>query len=253
MLCIPIVSLLLNFHFQWGLKKHAQSSDQQSLRILFIGNSFTFTHGVVDKFVSMLRKSGKENLVIESYAIPNFWLRQHMKRSNLKKALARHWDYVIVQEHSGAPLVDAGAFHDAVEKIVPLIKAAGAKPVLIMTWADRGCISDQRSTSLAYRKIGREFSLPVVPVGDLFFLTQEKYPAISLYQKDDHHPDLAGAYLYALALFSELYPSEPLPVLADEKSGSSLPPKVAEQLADVMRDWKESASRRPEFFDETVN
>jgi hypothetical protein len=74
-----------------------------------------------------------------------------------------------------------------------VIKHAGSKTVLYMTWARRHSPEAQKAITDAYAAIGRELGAIVVPVGLAWqqFLAKRDKPV--LHNRDDSHPTLAGS------------------------------------------------------------
>src|SRR5271169_3959760 len=73
-----------------------------SLRILFIGNSYTYFNNLPEIF-SRLAMAGQPGLSVETTAITvgGSTLAQHRQRGAAQKAIREgHWDYVVLQEQS---------------------------------------------------------------------------------------------------------------------------------------------------------
>ncbi len=247
----------------WGRKTHL-SAGPDATKILFIGNSFTYTNDVPSAFCWLLRSyRPQEQFCVESFTMPLLSLEDQLHRGEVEKLFAhRSWDYVILQEQSGAAFSQR-SLKTSFEKFAALIKPTGAKTLAVMTWADRGLFANQCIISQLYRRLGRELNIGIVPAGDLFFVVQEQDPAVSLYQTDEHHPDAAGAYLYALAVFAQLFGDQKPPFQVNEQNLAQTgtvdqrhPPvssAVANQLCRAVSGWAELQKSRPEFRDEAPN
>jgi hypothetical protein len=90
-----------------------------------------------------------------------------------------------------------------------VIRAAGARTALYMTWARQHVPETQRAITEAYESIGSEIGATVVPVGVAWetFLARCKSPI--LHDKDKSHPTLAGSYLAACVFYAVMFAGSP--------------------------------------------
>jgi len=99
-------------------------------------------------------------------------------------------------------------FQGAVRQWVPAIRAAGAAPVLFMTWARHVEASEaatmQDGLARAYQDIGKELAVSVSPVGLAWAESLKRLPTVTLHAADRSHPTPAGSYLSALVLYITL-------------------------------------------------
>src|SRR5262249_48161657 len=91
-----------------------------------------------------------------------------------------------------------------------VIKRAGSRTVLYMTWARRNAPEAQRVIADAYNTIGGELGAIVVPVGLAWqrFLAGHDGPV--LHDRDQSHPTLAGSFLAACVFFATLWNQSPV-------------------------------------------
>ena len=239
--------LIANICCYAGLRQIAFSNDPQAKKILFIGNSLTYTNNVPGMFVQLVTRTHPEkHLCVESFTWPDSTLSTLKDRSETKALLAQHWDYIILQEHSSNPFQGTPHLSTSFQSFLPLIVPTGAKPVVIMTWANRRQFRDQIIISRLYTQTCRQLNLFLAPVGDLFFYVQKVKPDVELYQQDGHHPGMAGSYLYALALYALLFDEDSVSVLASpEASTPFLSPAQSRILTDAFRTWRLPAKERP--------
>jgi hypothetical protein len=178
-------------------------SGNAGIKVLFIGNSFTY--GVPEIFAALAESEGKKAKIYTA-AYPSYTLEEHLKTSSTMSALSREgpWDFVVLQERSHYPVTDPEKMEKACAEFDRKIKSAGAKTVLMMTWADDGDTTYQPVISGAYRKIGSQLNATVVPVGDTFFRVRQSDPSIELYGSDKHHANHSGSFLAACMLYTKL-------------------------------------------------
>lgn len=176
------------------------------MRILFLGNSFTFFNDLPGMVAAKLQAEVGRSLRGGASLI------QHLDPSDELCALTHRllteesWDYVVLQDHSRGPIEHAEDFRRALDALCPMIRAAGAKPVLYETWAyEEGstilantgmtCQAMQQRLTDAYRAAAQAHDAILAPVGQAF---AEARHAIALYDAQDHfHPSAAGSKLAA--------------------------------------------------------
>lgn len=131
-----------------------EASVDADVRILFVGNSLTYTNRV-DELVRQLCQAAKpqwKHVYAKSLATPSARFAQHAQALDdeptdqaLRQLLisgpekARRWDYVVLQEQSqtlGFPIqnIEKQRSLIAAERLHQAITASGAKTVLMMTW-----------------------------------------------------------------------------------------------------------------------
>jgi len=246
-------SCLAQLSSEFGYRVACSTEDPHGIKILFIGNSFTYVNDVPSILAWMVKKQQPNyHFQIVSFTLPSYTLMQHAERPEINNLLSKQsWNFVVLQDQSGAAFRGQSSINESFETLMPLIKAAKAKPLAVMTWADRGHNTDQSVISQTYRRTGQYLNINVLPVGDLFFHVQEQYPAIGLYSEDDHHPTIAGSYLYALVVYAHIFGRQNLPVI--ENNDRSAPPikaDVARILSMCVHDWPSICKTHPEFTEE---
>jgi hypothetical protein len=181
-----------------------------SLKILFIGNSFTARNhvpGLIEQLMAARGKKIKNQLIWAGGAS----LRAHWNAGQAAQAIKDgHFDYVVLQEQSTLPIKNAKRMHENVRLFDEAIKAAGAKTVLYMTWARKHSPESQQAITEAYESIGREIGATVVPVGVVWQGFLRKYDKPVLHDKDQSHPTLAGSYLAACVFLAYLLNENPM-------------------------------------------
>jgi len=203
-----------------------------SLKVLWIGNSYTYVNDV-PATVGRLAAAAGEHIVFDSHTEGGWtWEMHSTSQETLSKISSKQWDVVILQEFSVRPAYDEGricrnsvAFLDIlVEKI-----RENNKDTLIqfyLTWGrphgfEKDCpsypqlcnfqdmqsaLTQSYSTFACMNKAAR-----VAPVGEAFRIikkTQGDDMFFSLYNTNgvsDHHASERGSYLSALIHFGSLY------------------------------------------------
>jgi len=185
-------------------------SKPQSLKLLFIGNSFTQRNNVPQLLAELAAARG---LTIEHELVSagGASLRRHWNGGEATVAIeAGKFDYVVLQEQSTLPVKNAARMAENVRLFDALIKQHGAKTVLYMTWARKHAPDSQVAITEAYESIGKELGATVVPVGRAWEKFRAKHAAPELYDRDGSHPTLAGSYLAACVFLARLLGENPV-------------------------------------------
>ena len=189
--------------------------------VLFLGNSFTFFNDLPQIFVS-LAESGGRDVEARMSARGGWTLADHASSPmTLDMLEERAWDYVVLQEQS---LIPAAADQrqsrmlPAARQLEPGIRAAGAEPLLFLTWARRDGLPSagfgdfgqmQAAIELGYLTVAEELQAAVAPVGAAWQQAAGREPSIELWQVDGLHPTKAGSYLAACVFYAAIMGESP--------------------------------------------
>ena len=181
------------------------------VRILCIGNSFTYVHGT-DLMLQQIASSQGLEFVIGKYLAGGYTFGRHLENEESRQAVAfGGYDYAFLQDQSANPArysrdKDKTVLEDfkALKRNV-LAASPGCKVFLERTWSYGGFEAGGFGTkeSLEYhlvrgaRKMGRKGHAKVSPIGDAFEAALAARPDLKLLGPDDHHQSLEGAYLKA--------------------------------------------------------
>ena len=203
------------------------AAQPRPLRVLFIGNSYTYFNDLPGLVASLARGARPSRAMqTEMVARPGVSLRDHWLDGAALAAIRRtRWDYVVVQEQSmlgvmlahGRPTVnDPDLFHEFGRRFIREITAAGATPVLYLTWARRPSPETQDRLTRAYAALAAETGARLAPVGVAWQQARAQRPALELFDPDGTHPSPAGSYLAAATLLATITrtPARALPPTA---------------------------------------
>lgn len=190
-----------------------------ALRVLFIGNSYTYYNDLPGMVASIARSLPWQQVEPTMIATGGMTLQWHYAARKAAAAIdAGGWDFVILQEQSNlgggsengqSRMSPPTIFHESVRKFVPHIRAAGARPLLFMTWARRSRPAEQAFLTEAYRTIASQLGVPVAPVGLAWQAAQRLWPELDLFVADGSHPSPLGSYLTACVLYGSLTGRDP--------------------------------------------
>ncbi len=192
-----------------GVTSHNLGDQVKADRILILGNSLTFYNDAPSMLADMLKKADPSgNYFLTSASWPGYTLNNHLKRKEVNDLLTENWNTVILQGHSGAAFEGKGYVENSIKELLPLVEKSHAKPISVMTFADKCYFNNQSVISQSYREADRKLKVPTIAIGDMFFHIQETNPEIELYSPDSHHPGANGTFIYCLAIFKQLFGDE---------------------------------------------
>ncbi len=215
----------------------AGPSAPRPLRVLFIGNSYTYNNNLPAQLVA-LAQSATPPVPIQTRTVaqPGVRLQQHWERGEALAALRQGpWDYVVLQEQStlGLLLIEGRhevndpdrAFHPYARRFAEEARKVGAQPLFLLTWARRDTPESQARLTQAYMSVAREMGAPIIPAGLAWARVRQEHPDLALYHQDGSHPSPAGSYLTACALYATLTGRSPVG-LATVLTGHPMPEGV---------------------------
>jgi hypothetical protein len=189
--------------------------------VLFLGNSYTSVNDLHAVFRNIARAGGRD---VETRVVANGGetLAQHAASTESIDAIrASRWQFVVLQEQSQVPAIEWARqtqMYPAVRSLSREIRAVGASPILLQTWAHRdgltgngvGYAAMQAAINAGYAAIGEELGVAVAPAGRAWEAVLRTDPTIALWQSDGSHPSAAGTYLAACALYAGIFGASPV-------------------------------------------
>ncbi len=186
------------------------AQDKEPLRVLFVGNSYTY-YWNLPQAVSLMAKSQGRAIITRQSTVGGSNLEQHWKGENGSRTRALisqgGWDYVVFNNHSLSTINTPESFFDYGQKFADLVKSQGGEAVFYMTWARSHNKLMINIISPSYRRLAEETNSHVVPVGEIWMRAVTLHPEYNLYTSDGSHPSPLGTYLTALA-FTKFFTGE---------------------------------------------
>lgn len=207
------------------------------IRVLFIGNSLTYTNDLPGLIAAIGRATGDQRTFVHrTVAFPDYSLEDHWARGDALEAIDDGgWEYVVLQQgpsslpESRAHLVEwAGRFGER-------IAAAGARPALYMVWPSEDRIVFFDDVRESYRAAAAEVDGVFVPAGEAWRVAWEEDPDLPLYSVDGFHPSLLGSVLAAAAFYDRLYGGLPAEMPTELPRPGGEPVRLSAELAALVR------------------
>ena len=203
---------------------HGVENAPKPLRVLFIGNSYTFYNNLPDTIATLGARDGA-NWTVKRYLRGGASFRTHWfdnlgeaaervsdakKRDptrvgGLDKLLKEKWDAVVLQGQSQEAIKAREEFLEYGRKLAEKIKASGCSRILLyQTWARQAIPDQQSGLSEGYDTLAAATGAEVVRVGDAWAAAFKARPGLVLHVKDGSHPNDRGSYLAACLFYRAL-------------------------------------------------
>ena len=101
------------------------------MRILMLGNSFTYFHDMPKMLQAILGEEVVSRTKGGAFLSEQLDVSTELGEGTMKLLTEEKWDYVVMQEQSKAPIFARESFHASVKQICELARNAGAKPLLV--------------------------------------------------------------------------------------------------------------------------
>lgn len=206
---------------------------QNTKRVLFLGNSYTYANNLPQLVADMATSTGK-NLIFDSHSPGGYYLAQHLTNDiSLEKITAGNWNHVVLQDQSMA-LAYPSTFMNFLPydiQLDSLIKANNScvQTMFYATWGRKDgdsywCTIPECATQTLisrtyfemdstieshYKIFADSIKCPMTPVGATWRHIRQNYPSIELFDPDGSHPSLAGSYAAACAFYTTIFRSDP--------------------------------------------
>lgn len=234
-------------------------SSKKGLRVVFVGNSFTFFHNMPGT-VAMLAQAANEDLPLMAIqeAPGGRSLQQHWEDGAVAKLIdSAKWDWVVLQEQSqlpaNPPAVVASSFDPFVRQLNGKIKENGAKTMLFLTWGYKegdpyGVPNDsyskmQSRLTRSYRESAKTVSAQIAPVGLAWEEALRRNPKIELWDGDGRHPNAKGSYLAACVFYGQLYGKSPVGNSHMATLGAADAAFLQEVAASTLDQWRKDNAK----------
>lgn len=215
---LGILFVLVSFSSYGQLK-------QDSLCVLFIGNSYTHFNDMPETVRKIASTQGVK-LSCTQFTPGGFFLSGHLKSKELIQSIKKGgWDYVIIQEQSAAPSMPTRTVlqntYPPAHTLDSLIRAHNeqAKVIFYMTWGHKdGCQDEvdnyplnatyegmQERLKTSYLEMAYQNDAWCAPVGMAWKRVRAERPDYVLYMPDCSHPSALGSYLAANVIFCTIY------------------------------------------------
>ncbi|MGE0590251.1 MAG: SGNH/GDSL hydrolase family protein [Cyclobacteriaceae bacterium] len=181
----------------------SKREDDSTIRILFIGNSLTYTNDLP----ALVEKEGNaagKSVVSDALAFPNYALEDHWVDGKMqKKICAGNYDFVVVQQGPSSQSDGRVSLLDYGQLIKDICTSRGTELAFYMVWPAKNYYHTFDGVISNYTEAASATNSILIPVGAAFkaYGDQGEY---LFYGPDDFHPSPEGSRLAARLIYSTL-------------------------------------------------
>lgn len=172
------------------------------MKVLFIGNSHTFTHDV-PSIINKLFIENNEKWEYKEMTVSGQTLKFHSTREDLLNEIkVGNYDIIILQER--ASNFDQELFNEGFNPLYDhIINNTKSKILMYMIWSNESRPEIQKTILESYRNASKNDRVSLASAGIVWDIIRHNHKDITLYM-DGNHATKTGAYLAASTLFYAL-------------------------------------------------
>jgi len=198
------------------------STDDDILKVLLLGNSHTYYHDLPQTIKEITASSGfTDSILIVVVAPGGYSLQEHsISQQTLDAVQQENWDWVILQENASLAALPtneaAASFYPFVSTLKNLVRANNKETELLlyMTHAYKDgaldcsahptiCTYQQMQNQIRrnYIAVGDQVGIRIAPAGIMWKIVLQEIDVI-LWDTDTIHPSPLGSYISALTIYA---------------------------------------------------
>lgn len=181
-----------------------------AFKVLFIGNSLTYTYDVPKTVAAIAETEGARPLYYKTVAEPNYALEDHWLIGGIQSRIANgDWDAIVFQQ--GPSSLPANQAHLAQwsKVLADEARKAGAIPAAYMVWPANVHAFTFPGVVESYTNAAQAADALLLPAGKAWQEAWSRDPTLPLYGSDGFHQSRLGTYLAALVIYVGLYDDLP--------------------------------------------
>jgi hypothetical protein len=192
-----------------GCAQAPLGTEQEPLRVLFVGNSLTHTNDLPAVVATLARGLGTE-IEYGTIAPGGTSLEDHWNAGQVPAAIASgKWDAVVMQQGPSALPESQANLREWAQRLAELAREHGARPALLTVWPEGYCVNALSDVIVSYANAARAAGAELYPAGVAWQSAWSRTPSLPFYGPDGFHPSPLGTYLAALVVTAGLTGQEP--------------------------------------------
>lgn len=185
-------------------------------RVLFIGNSLTYTHNLPRTIADLARSVDETPLVYRTVAYPDYALEDHWF-SDIESDIRRgDWQLVVMQQGPSSLLANQEHLRVWSQRLDGVVKDVGARSALYQVWPSVIYLGSFDAVRTSYRNAALNVGGMFIPAGEAWQTVWAADSGFAFYSGDGLHASRLGTYMTALVHFEMIYdrPATDLPDVA---------------------------------------
>jgi hypothetical protein len=180
----------------------AVTGGEPPARVLFIGNSLTFSNDLPAMVAALGRGAGTLEIEYRMIALPSYSLEDHWHGGGARAALeSEDWDAVVMQQGPSTQTGSRSHLRRWTKRWADAVRARGANPALMTVWPAAYAEVAFADVSQSYADAAEAADTALLPAGDAWLAALRRDRSIALYSEDAFHPSELGTYLAALVVY----------------------------------------------------
>jgi hypothetical protein len=176
-----------------------------TIRVLFIGNSLTYTYDIPELVGELMQTGGTSEYFHEEVTFGNYSLQDHWDRGDALEAIARGgWDVVVLQQGPSSLPESRVNLMEYVSRFSERIRAVGARPAVYMSWPELSRANVWDAVTINHTDAANAVDAMLIPVGEAIRAVVQDHPNVQVLGGDGFHPSQTGSYLAALVFYGHL-------------------------------------------------
>lgn len=185
--------------------KAQEKTALKSYKILFIGNSLTYTNNL-PLLVSQVALDKDINLETEILAKANYALIDHWEEGVLQaKIRSKSYDFVIVQQGPSSQPEGRKLLFESIKKLHQICEENQSKLAVFMVWPSRQYYQTFDKVIKNYRDVAEKYNTLLCPVGEIWKAHFDKTNDFDYYGSDGFHPSQKGSEVAAQLIIDRLF------------------------------------------------
>ena len=174
-------------------------------RVLFIGNSLTYTNDLPRTIAGLARTMWETPLVYRTVAEPDYALEDHWNAGIAQMIASDRWELVVMQQGPSSLVENQANLRLWTITLDEAVRAAGARSALFQVWPAAQYAGSFTAVRDSYRAAAIAVDGMFIPAGEAWRTAWAADPTLALYGPDGFHPSRLGTYLTALVHFEMIY------------------------------------------------
>lgn len=178
--------------------------DPSSIKILFVGNSLTYTNNL-PQLVKEYGLSKGRTINVEMLALPNFALVDHLANGEVQKLIqTKKFQFVVIQQGPSSQSEGRMLLFEAAETLNKLCTDNKARLAFYMVWPAYTDYQNFDGVIKNYTEAANTYNGILCPVGKAWKEYIDRTKDISYYGPDLFHPSVKGSRVAAEIIYNSI-------------------------------------------------